>query len=557
MPSSLPAHPEQRQAVLAEFIDGLVAELEPLYRSHNEAVWLANVTGEPAHVTESGRLDAEIRGRYARKESFERLRGLRDSGGVPDPLLARQLTVLLNLHHAHQIPPETIQRMVALEKSLETRFNRFRARLGDRAVTDNDLRDVLRRSDDPGARKTAWEASKQVGAEVAEELKDLVRLRNGAARDLGFRDYFAMGLGLDELREDELFELLDDLERRTGPMFHAYKGRLDESLARRFSVVRESLRPWHYADPFFQEAPATGFDLDPYFTRRPLTDLARDSFRAVGFDIDDLLARADLEERPGKCQHAFCMSVDRGADVRVLCNLKPNELWMGTLLHEMGHAVYDQAIDRTLPFFLRVPAHTLTTEASAMLFGRLSKNPAWLRKHARVDAAEAERVRTATGRAIREQLLVLTRWCLVMVHMERALYRDPDADLDTLWWDLVERFQEVRRPDGRKAPDWASKIHFSVAPVYYHNYLLGEIMASQTQAHLLEAFGGASDEGWDRFVSSPEVGERLRRGLYAYGKSVDWREATRRATGAPLSTAAFVEDLASGHEVPQTGRSRA
>jgi hypothetical protein len=40
----------------------------------------------------------------------------------------------------------------------------------------------------------------------------------------------------------------------------------------------------------------------------------------------------------------------------------------------------------------------------------------------------------------------------------------------------------VRRPDGRDEPDWASKIHLSGAPVYYHNYLLGELMASQMSA---------------------------------------------------------------------------
>ena len=97
---------------------------------------------------------------------------------------------------------------------------------------------------------------------------------------------------------------------------------------------------------------------------------------------------------------------------------------------------------------------------------------------------EAERAAAAVARAIRGQLLVQTRWCLVMCHMERALYRDPSQDLDRLWWDLVERFQGLTRPEGRSGPDWASKIHFSVAPVYYHNYMLGEMMTSQLQRHI-------------------------------------------------------------------------
>ena len=61
---------------------------------------------------------------------------------------------------------------------------------------------------------------------------------------------------------------------------------------------------------------------------------------------------------------------------------------------------------------------------------------------------------------------------------ERALYADPDGDLDTLWWELVSRYQGVTPPDGRRAPDWAAKIHIAVSPVYYHTYLYGAIVGA-------------------------------------------------------------------------------
>ena len=111
-----------------------------------------------------------------------------------------------------------------------------------------------------------------------------------------------------------------------------------------------------------------------------------------------------------------------------------------------------------------------------------------------------------------------------MVHMERALYSNPEQDLRALWWDLVERFQWVRRPEGRNAPDWAAKIHFSVAPVYYHNYQLGEMLASQLQDHLLRDVLGGGAGAWTRYVRSPDVGAFLRREFYGPGKRLDWRE---------------------------------
>jgi len=369
-------------------------------------------------------------------------------------------------------------------------------------------------------------------------------LRNEAARSLGFDNYYTMHLTLDELDETELFDLLDELERGTRPLFEDYKRCLDARLADRFGVAPAELRPWHCADPFFQEAPAAELDLDHHFANRPLEQLLERSFAAVGLDVRDLLTRADLYERTGKSQHAFCMCMDHGEDIRVLCNLRPTQYWMGTLLHEFGHAVYDLHVDRTLPFLLRDPAHILTTEASAMLFGRLPKDAAWLEHHAGVPADEARAVAAACARASRDQLLVQTRWMLVMCHMERALYCDPGQDLDSLWWDLVERFQLVRRPEGRRSPDWASKVHFSTAPVYYQNYMLGEMMASQLRSHLRRVVLGGGPDVDVRYVSSPEVGAFLVERLYRGGRLHDWRETLRRATGGFLSAAAFVEELA-------------
>ncbi len=533
-----------RERELAGFIDAFVAEMRPLELAHNQSFWLANTTGDGRHETESARLDAAMRLVLARREPFERLSRLREGGPLGDPLLDRQLSLLHRSHRARQLPPEMIERQVKLEKSLESRFNQFRAELDGRTVTDNELVDVLRDSTDGALRRRAWEASKQIGRIVEPDLLTLVRLRNEGARALGFANHYTMSLELDELDEAELFALFDELERETTPLWREYKGALDRRLAQRFGVAEDALRPWHYADPFFQEAPPAEVSLDPFFAGRDLVTIAERYFEAVGFSLRDLLERADLFERPGKCQHAFCMSMDRGADVRVLCNVRPTERWMGTLLHEFGHAVYESNVDRSLPWILRGEAHILTTEASAMLFGRLSKNPAWLREWAGADAAALAEEAEAVARAVRRQLLVQSRWEMVMVHMERALYRDPGQDLRALWWDLVERFQWVRRPDGRHEPDWAAKIHFSIAPVYYHNYQLGEMLASQLQDHLLRRVLGGGGDVWARYVRAPEVGAFLTREIYAPGRRWDWRELTRRATGRPLESRPFVDELA-------------
>ena len=50
------------------------------------------------------------------------------------------------------------------------------------------------------------------------------------------------------------------------------------------------------------------------------------------------------------------------------------------MLHELGHAIYDKYIDQSLPFVLREPAHSFTTEGVAMFFGSYASNAGWMQK---------------------------------------------------------------------------------------------------------------------------------------------------------------------------------
>ena len=156
----------------------------------------------------------------------------------------------------------------------------------------------------------------------------------------------------------------------------------------------------------------------------------------------------------------------------------------------------------------------------------------------------ARRVESAAREEQRAQLLILARWCLVMAHFERALYQNPEQDLNRLWWRLVARYQNVRPPENRETlPDWASKIHLAVSPVYYHNYLLGELFASQLLDTLRDRVlpPGVTDAD---LVQSRAVGEYLRGAVFAHGARLPWNDLIREATGEPLRPDYFVQQLA-------------
>ena len=92
-----------------------------------------------------------------------------------------------------------------------------------------------------------------------------------------------------------------------------------------------------------------------------------------------MLERSDLYERDGKCQHAFCIDIDRDGDVRVLCNVRPSEHWMDTMLHEFGHAIYDRGLDPSLPWLPpRAGAHADDRGGSRCSSGGCRENADWL-----------------------------------------------------------------------------------------------------------------------------------------------------------------------------------
>lgn len=523
---------------LHTFIETHVAAAEPLYTASALAYWNFTTTGQAEYQQEYQRLETQKRKLYADRAAYAQLKHLAQAAPSDAPLLSRQAKLLLDKFTANQMDETFIEQIVQLETDIEAQFNRFRATLNGRSVSDNQLREVLRNSNSSDECRAAWEASKQIGAQVAEQVRQVVRLRNTAARQIGFPNFYTMALALDELDEEALFQLWDRLDQLTTPLYARYKADLEQYLSERFGVSAAELYPWHYGEPFFQEAPPAEIDLNPYFARQDLVACARQFYTAIGLDVQDVLARSDLYERDGKQQHAYCLHIDRKGDVRILCNLKPTEMWMETLLHELGHAMYDANHDLDLPWVLRTPAHTSTTEAIAIMMGALTKFPAWLVCYAGVPADEAQALEPAVQAQRRAALLVFTRWVLVMSHFERALYRNPDQDLNRLWWDTVEHYQMLRPPPQRPDGDWAAKIHISTAPVYYHNYLLGYLMAAQLRTAIAQDVGDQQ-----AFVASPQVGRWLVERIFGPAARWHWNELMQRATGRELMPDAFVAEL--------------
>jgi peptidyl-dipeptidase A len=435
-------------------------------------------------------------------------------------LVERQLATLAPGFAGAGTDPALRNRAVRLEVRVEAAHNGFRARLGGRAVTHRELDAVLLRSADDRERRDAWFAAREVGRCLAPDVRELARLRNALARQLGFADHRHRTLAEEELEIGQVDDWLTGLERATDEPWARAKAAFDERVAAERGKTPEALEAWDYNDRFLQTAPplAGPLDLDPWFRHSAIERCVRGWFASSGLPIGRVWDASDLVPRPGKSPHAFCIGVDNPTDVRVLANLDSGHRRLETALHEFGHAAYNVGISAELPWVLREPAHTVLTEGVAMHCARRAWDPRWLRDVARVPLRFAEPAQE--GQALTQ--LVFLRWALVVTRFEEALYRDPEADLDAVWWELVGRLQGLRRPEGSTG-GWAAKIHVACWPVYYLSYILGELVASQIEARVGEA----------------SLGDALG-GAFAYGRSRPWTETLRAMTGADLSPDAWL-----------------
>jgi len=533
-----------QESQLQEFITAHVAKIEPLSDQANLTYWDASTTGKPEHYDKFRDLQTKIRQAQSDPQQYAFLKKMRQSGKVKDAGLARQLDKLYYAFLQNQIEPELLRQVVEVDTKVQKRYNNFRGTMEGRKVTNSEVYTILTTEEDTRKRELAWKASKQVGEAIIDDLIQLVKLRNRAARHLGFDNYHTFSITTTEQNVRELDAIFAELEALTDEPFARLKEELDRILADGYGIAPQDLMPWHYHDPFFQRTPLVyELDLDRYYKDRDVKELSKKYYAGIGLPVDDILARSDLYDRENKYPHAFSTDLNRKGDVRILCNLQDTERWMETILHELGHAVYSKYHDRDEPWLLREPAHSFTTEAVAMFFGRLSRNAAWMQEMLDLSDAERAEIEQVSEKYLRFQQILFARWAMVMYNFEKQLYADPDQDLNDLWWDLVEKYQLIRRPPGPADAGWASKLHFTTAPCYYHNYMLGELLASQLHHYIVHKVLKLDSDENVSYVGDKALGDYLRRKVLAPGALYHWNGMIERATGEPLTPKYFVDQF--------------
>lgn len=494
-------------------LDELESRLEEADISYADAQWRRhfNRTGQDElHQLEAARSTVLLDERaWETLDHWERR--LRDQS------LARRAVLLTRRFRWAQIEsrPEVYELRNRIDQTILT-FRPHETRVG-KPISRTDRAEILRQHPDRARRRDAWLAMAPLAAQIEADVRELMRRRENLARELGYEGFVSWALDVRGLSCQWVIDLLEELRRLTDA---PYRGWLIEA-ARRLSV-QDGLRPWDLAFA----AESTALLPDVAFPRDGLLQAVQGVAEGLGLGPEAAGVQVDVVDIP---YAALCYAVHPPADVRILLNPRDGYACYRVLFHEFGHALHQRCLQPMSPA-LRNESPPFN-EAMACLWERLASEPDWLIEHSGVALEHGPALRRLwAGRT-----LYRLRALLAQAAFESRAYQDPDGDLLFLFRDTLSEYLQVPFDE---AAGWADSPFWTSHPIYVQNYVIAEIVASQTLVALKRHFG--------RLIGEPQVGAWLVENYYALGGGLAWTDKVVRATGVPLSSADLIAELTDG-----------
>lgn len=178
------------KAEVTTLVASITQRYAPLERAKETAWYQASISGKDEDFAKAEAALNTLDGLLSDSTLFAQLKEAKTN--PPKGLnaaTARQVDILYRMFLGRQVAPELLAEINKLQSEVEQTFNSFRAVIGGKEYSQNDLKKVLRESADSKELQAVWEGQKAVGDKVIGPLIKLVHLRNQVAKQLGYSDY--------------------------------------------------------------------------------------------------------------------------------------------------------------------------------------------------------------------------------------------------------------------------------------------------------------------------------------------------------------------------------
>lgn len=556
---STPADPQKEAQ---GFIDGYTARWMELSKDYALAEWNSQthiVPGDTVNAAATRAARARFSAFTGSKTNIDSATALLARADQLTPIQVRQLKRILYMAADN---PETagdlVRKRIAAETAQTEKLYGFTYRINGKAVTTNQIDDILRSSLALRERAAAWATSKEVGKDLREGLIALQRLRNETVRPLGYPSYFAYQVSDYGMSSAEMMALMDTLVSGLRPLYRELHTYARYELASRYSQPVPDYLPadWlpnRWGQDWSAMVEVEGMNLDAALKDRTaewIVQQGENFYQSLGWPAlpKSFWEKSSLYPVPPdtlykKNNHASAWHIDYQNDVRSLMSVEPNAEWWETVHHELGHVYYYISYTNVdVPPLLREGANRAYHEAIGSMIGLASMQKPYLverrlaKANATVDPMQA---------LLKEALnyVVFMPWSAgVMSRFEHDLYDNnlaPDR-YNARWWELVKQFQGIVPPSprGEKFCDAATKTHVNDDAAQYYDYALSYALLFQLHDHIAGTILKQNPRATNYYGSVAAGG--FLRSIMTPGSSRDWRAVLRETTGEDLNARAMV-----------------
>ena len=480
--------------------------------------------------------------------------------GVLEPLQVRQLeAILYNAGADPQTVAALVKEKIKASIAQTEKLFGFKYTLDGKAVTTNEIDNILREENDLDQRLKAWKTSKEVGKELKEGLINLRRLRNETVHALDYSDYFSYQVSDYGLSTGEMMEMMKRLNQELRPLYRELHTYARYELAKKYGVKEvPDFLPAHWLPNRWGQdwgamLEVKGLNVDSVLsTKKPewIVKEGENFYKSLGFPAlpETFWEKSNLYPYPAdssikKNNHASAWHLDLDQDVRSLMSVESNSEWFETSNHELGHIYYFLTYTNPdVPPVLRNGANRAFHEAMGSMMGMAAMQKPYLIGRGLIrENSKTDSIKLLLKEAL-QHVVFIPFSAGVMSEFENTLYADnlsPDA-FNKKWWDLAKQYQGIVPPEerGENFCDAATKTHINDDPAQYYDYALSTVLMFQLHQHIAEKILKQNPAATN-YYANKEVGDFLKKIMYS-GASKNWRDVLKEATGEDMNAKAMI-----------------
>ena len=548
------AAPQPTAAEAVDFVARAEADLSQEDEYERRAAWVqaTYITDDTNWLLTRARAESTDRAvRYAKEAAqFDHLK--------VDAVTARKLYLLkqgLTLPAPSRAGAS--QELATIESRLAADYSTAKFNYKGRALTLDDMQDLLRTSRDPDETRTLWEGWREVSSpQMRSDYVRMVQLANEGARELGYADTGELWRSWYDM-PPQAFALKEDaLWRQVQPLYSKLQCYVRTQLSRKYGPavqpmtgpIRADLlgnmwsQDWADIDDIVAPKGASlGYDLTAAllshgYDATKLVHTADAWYQSLGFAPEPATFwKRSMITRPRDREvicHASAWDIDSGEDLRIKACLTVTADDFYTAHHELGHTMYQRAYENQ-SYAFRQGANDGFHEAVGDFAALNAVTPDYLKQlglieHVPGPAADIPYLlnMALTKVAILPFALIMDKWRWGVFSGQLTPEHYNDA-----WWTLVARYQNLMPPGPRpvNAFDPGAKFHIA-SNTPYARYFLADIYEFQFYRAACRLAGWKGSLNRCSIYRNQQVGTRFAT-MLAMGASRPWPEELAAFSG--------------------------